>query len=87
MKRRRAYEERLGTDVVLTIKRGEEEPFDLTLTRAEVDIPSLSSQTLAGNVGYIRLWSFGALTADELRTELEILVDAQMPGSNFGLAR
>jgi carboxyl-terminal processing protease len=69
-----------GTDVVLTIKRGEEEPFDLTLTRAEVDIPSLSSQTLAGNVGYIKLWSFGALTADELRTELETLVEAQMPG-------
>ena len=69
-----------GTDVVLTIKRGEEEPFDLTLTRAEVDIPSLSSQTLAGNVGYIKLWSFGALTADELRTELETLVDAQIPG-------
>ncbi len=69
-----------GTDVVLTIKRGEEEPFDLTLTRAEVDIPSLSSQTLAGNVGYIKLWSFGALTADELRAELETLVDAKKPG-------
>lgn len=69
-----------GTDVVLTIKRGDEEPFDLTLTRAEIDIPSLSSQMLQGNVGYIRLWSFGALTSDELRETLQELVDAESPG-------
>ncbi len=69
-----------GTDVTLTIKRGEEEPFDLTLTRAEVDIPSLSMQMLQGNVGYIRLWGFGALTADELRTSLQSLVDDGAPG-------
>jgi carboxyl-terminal processing protease len=69
-----------GTDVVLTIKRGDEEPFDLTLTRAEVEVPSLSTDTLAGNVGYIRLWSFGALTADELHENLQLLVDADAPG-------
>ncbi len=69
-----------GTDVVLTIKRGEDEPTDVTLTRAEINIPSLSSQMLQGNVGYIRLWSFGALTSDELRDTLESLVDAQSSG-------
>jgi len=69
-----------GTDVILTIKRGEEEPFDVTLTRAEIRIPSLSTQTLEGNVGYIRLWGFGALTADDLRTTLQSLVDAEAPG-------
>lgn len=69
-----------GTDVVLTIKRGENEPIDITLTRAEIDIPSLSSQMLQGNVGYIRLWSFGALTSDELRNTLQSLVDAQSSG-------
>ena len=60
-----------GTDVVLTIKRGEDEPFDVTITRAEVVIPSLTTETLSGNVGYIRLWSFGALTADELHDTLQ----------------
>ena len=69
-----------GTDVVLTIKRGEDEPFDVTITRAEVVIPSLTTETLSGNVGYIRLWSFGALTAEELRTTLESLVDDEAPG-------
>lgn len=69
-----------GTDVVLTIKRGEDEPVDVTLTRAEINIPSLSSQMLQGNVGYIRLWSFGALTSDELRDTLQSLVDAQSSG-------
>lgn len=69
-----------GTDVVLTIKRGEEEPFDRTITRAEVDVPSLSSQTLTGDVEYIRLWSFGALTADELHTKLEAIAESDSPG-------
>ena len=69
-----------GTDVVLTIKRGDEEPFDVTITRAEVVIPSLTTETLSGNVGYIRLWSFGALTADELHTTLESLIDDEAPG-------
>ena len=69
-----------GTDVVLTIKRGENEPFDVTITRAEVVIPSLTTEMLSGNVGYIRLWSFGALTADELRDTLQALVDDEVPG-------
>ncbi len=69
-----------GTDVVLTIKRGEEEPFDLTLTRAEIDIPSLSMEMLQGNVGYIRLWGFGALTAEELHAKLETLAEGEAPG-------
>lgn len=69
-----------GTDVVLTIKRGDEEPFDLTLTRAEVKVPSLSSRVLSGNVGYIRLWGFGALTADDLHETLESLMDDEVPG-------
>ena len=69
-----------GTDVVLTIKRGDDEPFDVTITRAEVVIPSLTTETLSGNVGYIRLWSFGALTADELHTTLESLIDDEAPG-------
>lgn len=69
-----------GTDVVLTIKRGDEEPFDLTLTRAEIKIPSLSSQMLEGNVGYIRLWGFGALTADDLRETLQTMIDSETPG-------
>lgn len=69
-----------GSDVVLTVKRGDEEPFDLTLTRAEIEIPSLSSRTLQGNVGYIRLWSFGALTADELHVTLESFIDDDVSG-------
>ncbi len=69
-----------GTDVVLTIRRGVIEPFDLTITRAEVSVPSLDSQTLTGNVGYIRLWSFGALTATELRGALESHVDSEASG-------
>lgn len=69
-----------GTDVVLTIKRGDDEPFDVTITRAEVVIPSLTTETLSGDVGYIRLWSFGALTADELHTTLESMIDDEAPG-------
>jgi C-terminal peptidase prc len=46
-----------GTDVVLTIERGEE-TFDVSITRAAVVIPVVE-QDVFENVGYVRLWNFG----------------------------
>jgi carboxyl-terminal processing protease len=45
-----------GTDVTLTIERDGEE-FDVTITRAAVEIPVVE-QEIFGDVGYVRLWSF-----------------------------
>lgn len=50
-----------GTDVTLTIQRGDEQ-FDLTITRAAVELPVVEQEVFE-DVGYVRLWNFGG-TAD-----------------------
>jgi carboxyl-terminal processing protease len=47
----------VGSTVVIRIKRGERDPFDLTLTRAVITIKSVRAR-IEGNVGVIRITSF-----------------------------
>jgi carboxyl-terminal processing protease len=64
-----------GTSVVLTILRdGEEQPFDVEVTRASISVPSVTSKMLDGNVAYIRLYTFGETTTSELRKALDTLL-------------
>jgi carboxyl-terminal processing protease len=68
-----------GTKVVLTILReGEEQPFDVEVTRASIDVPSVTSKMLDSNVAYIRLYTFGEETTGDLRKALDTLL-AQKP--------
>jgi carboxyl-terminal processing protease len=68
-----------GSDVTLTIRREGVEDFEVTITRAEILIPSINGEILEGtNIAYIQLFSFGETTGDELRTLLEELM-AQTP--------
>jgi carboxyl-terminal processing protease len=68
-----------GTKVVLTIRReGVEEPFDVTVTRAQITIPSTEYRMLDNNLAYIRLSSFSDTTGDELHAALQELL-AQNP--------
>ncbi|MFZ2096317.1 MAG: S41 family peptidase [Anaerolineales bacterium] len=61
-----------GTQVVLTILReGVEQPFDITVTRAQITIPSIEYQMLDNNLAYIRLNAFSNTTGDELHTALQ----------------
>lgn len=53
-----------GTDVVLTITR-EDETFDITVTRAAIEIPSVTSEILEEGdqkIGYIQIDIFSAIT-------------------------
>lgn len=59
-----------GTKVTLTIQRGTD-TFDVTLTRAEITVPSVRSATIADHVFYIRIYSFGASTAQDFLTQLK----------------
>ena len=64
-----------ATKLVLTVLRdGEEEPFDVEVTRASISVPSVTSEMLEGNVAYIRLYTFGETTTSELRKALDILL-------------
>ncbi|MEZ0396968.1 MAG: S41 family peptidase [Anaerolineales bacterium] len=60
-----------GTDVTLTIRReGVDEPFDVTITRAHIVIPSVSAEMLDNNIAYVQISIFGDDTDTELHNAL-----------------
>jgi carboxyl-terminal processing protease len=69
-----------GTQVVLTILRqGVEQPFDISVTRAQITIPSIEYRVLDNNLAYVRLNAFSNTTGDELHAALQELL-ANDPG-------
>jgi len=66
-----------GTKVTLTVTRGTS-TFDVTLVRAEIVVPSVRSTVVAGNVLYLRIYSFGASTAADFLSQLK----AGLPGAH-----
>jgi carboxyl-terminal processing protease len=70
-----------GTEVTLTVRReGVTEPFDVTVTRANITVPSVESKTLADNVAYVNLFSFGDRSTQELRKALKDLLSQNPVG-------
>jgi carboxyl-terminal processing protease len=68
-----------GSSVVLTILRdGVDEPFDVTVTRAHIVIPSVEGKMLDGGIAYISISVFGDTTGNEFHTILADLL-AQDP--------
>ncbi|MGH2621459.1 MAG: S41 family peptidase [Anaerolineales bacterium] len=64
-----------GTSVTLTIRReGVADPIELEIVRERIDLASVESEMLEGDIGYIRLLSFGAQTTDDLDRELSELL-------------
>lgn len=61
-----------GTDIVLTVRRGEEEPFEVTITRDIIEIESVRADTF-GQVGYVRVTTFNEQTQPGLESKLEQL--------------
>ncbi len=57
----------VGTPVTLTISHPPTPPFDLTITREEIQVPSVTWRMLerAPDVGYMRIESFTERTGDE----------------------
>jgi carboxyl-terminal processing protease len=47
-----------GTEVTLTIGREGSDPFDVTITRAKVDLPVLEAEMLPDEIAYLRLMTF-----------------------------
>lgn len=65
-----------GTTVVLTIVRiGEERPFDVEVVRDRIEIPTIESNVVGGDIAYIRLNTFnenaGKLVRDAVKAALE----------------
>ncbi|MGI8658040.1 MAG: S41 family peptidase [Candidatus Limnocylindria bacterium] len=64
-----------GTDVTLTVLRDAGEPFDITITRAEITLQEVESRLIDGHIGYIGLNGFSAPAADQFKTALADLLD------------
>jgi carboxyl-terminal processing protease len=70
-----------GTQVVLTILRqGVEQPFDVSVTRAQITIPSITYRMLDNNLAYVRLEAFSNTTGDELHAAVQELLDKNPSG-------
>jgi carboxyl-terminal processing protease len=60
-----------GTDVTLTIVRdGENEPFDVTITRAAIKVASVESEMLDDDIAYINILTYGDETAKDVHQAL-----------------
>jgi carboxyl-terminal processing protease len=53
-----------GTTVTITILRGKQQPFDISLTREIIKVKSVKSKLEPDGIGYIRISQFGGDTAD-----------------------
>lgn len=70
-----------GSQVTLTILREDTpEPFDVTLERAHITVPSMESRMLDNNVAYLHLLTFGENIKPEFRTALKELLDQKPVG-------
>lgn len=67
-----------GSKVVLTILRQGMEPFDVEIIRDSIKVPTVEARMLEDQVAYIRLYTFGAETAADLKSALRDLL-AQKP--------
>lgn len=66
-----------GTEVTLTIERGDE-VFDVTITRAAVVIPVIETE-IFGDVGYVRLFNFSGTAGTQFE---QAVVDTLSEGVN-----
>jgi carboxyl-terminal processing protease len=73
-----------GTDVTLTIRRGEE-IFDVTITRANIIVPMLDYEMLEDDIAYVALYTYGENSTEQLREALRELLDQDPIGLVFDL--
>src|SRR5262249_10511521 len=59
-----------GTSVKLTIARGTQAPFEVTITRAIIQVPSIKAKLQPNGIGYIRITEFGSETADDFKAAI-----------------
>lgn len=63
----------IGSKVKVSINR-DNKRFDITLTREEINVPSISGKILSdNNIGYIRIDGFKSSTHDDFKKEYDLL--------------
>jgi len=70
-----------GTQVRLTLLRpGQQTPFDVTLTRAKIDVPSVTFKMLDSGIAHIQVSIFNEKTTQELDAALKQAQDQNATG-------
>jgi len=63
----------IGSNVTLTMRRTGVQPFDLTLTRADIKVDPVKSRLVDGHIGYIRISTFSERAGDALAAAIKDL--------------
>jgi carboxyl-terminal processing protease len=67
-----------GSKVHLTIiRKGSERPLEFDVIRAQINVPSVESKLLPGNVAYLKINAFGTTTGSEVKSALSALLKQQ----------
>lgn len=78
-----------GSTVTLTVlRKGTEHPFDVSIVREEITIPSVEAEvqrTQSGTLGYIALNQFGDHSVEEVRKALQDFASEPLQGLIFDL--
>ncbi|OHD12615.1 MAG: hypothetical protein A2Z96_04110 [Spirochaetes bacterium GWB1_48_6] len=69
-----------GTTVTLNILRGASWEFEVVLTRAQIEIPTVKTALLEGDLGYIQLLNFTDHTPERVEEALKGFMDSQAKG-------
>ncbi len=69
-----------GTSVRLTILREGEEPFEVDVTRARIDIPVVESEMREDGIAYVQLLDFSSEASAKLEEALEALLEQNPSG-------
>ena len=64
-----------GTDVSITILRGKDIEFPVTLTRAIIEVPTTKHDMIPGGIGYLRIIQFTPLTDERVLDALKYFKD------------
>ena len=62
----------IGSEVTITVQRGQEEPFDVLIVRDEIKIKSVRHE-IYDNVGYIRITTFSEQTTPGLMNAIDTI--------------
>ena len=70
-----------GTSVKVTILReGRKEPMDYTVTRQNIEVPTIEYKMLDNNIGYIAITEFDEITVDQFDSAVDALEKKGMKG-------
>jgi carboxyl-terminal processing protease len=68
-----------GTEVTLTVER-DDRALDFEITRAAIDLPNVTGRLAREDLAYVRLFGFGRGAGDQLREEIQKLLDQGAEG-------